>query len=254
MQETIGFLNKLADASGAMARHYFRHKFITETKERHDPVTEADRAIEKALSEHIHETYPDDGIQGEEFGVTKGVSGRVWVIDPIDGTRAFAIGRATFATLVALCIDGVPVAGLIDQPVIGDRWIGAAGVTTHNKRPVRTRACAEIENAALILTSPDQFRDGREINARNQIVESCRFTAYGGDCYAYGLIASGYADAMMESHLKAHDILPLVPVIQGAGGVITDWNGDVPTLSNLKGNTLACGDPKLHQRLLALVA
>ncbi len=250
MQETIEFLNLLADTAGSVIRKYYRQGFVTETKERHDPVTEADKKTEEALRELITKTYPNDGIQGEEYGISKGTTGRVWVIDPIDGTRAFAIGRATFATLVALCENGVPVAGVIDQPIVGDRWVGAKGIaTTHNGKPCKTRSCTEY---ALITTSPDMFKTTREKSFSAAVIDGARFTAYGGDCYAYGLIASGFADAMVEANLKAHDIMPLVPIIEGAGGIITAWDGKAITLDNLTGQTLACGDKALHQRLLAL--
>lgn len=253
MQETIEFMNELADASGKIIKGYFRKTFEVDSKAANDPVTEADKAVETELRRLIADRYPDDALQGEEFGKTEGTSRRTWVIDPIDGTKAFAAGRATFATLVALCIDGIPAAGLIDQPIVGDRWIGAAGMTTYNGHPCHTRSCADHKYAAVISTSPDMFQGDDEIFAQC-IINAGRFVTWGGDCYGYGLIASGFADVQIEARLKAHDIMPLVPIIQGAGGIITDWNGEVPTLSNCKGNTLACGDHAVHQKLLALGA
>jgi inositol-phosphate phosphatase / L-galactose 1-phosphate phosphatase / histidinol-phosphatase len=254
MQETIAFLNNLADAAGAVCRQYFRKDFNLDDKMAHDPVTEADQAIETVLRALITKAFPNDGIYGEEFGKTEGSSGRIWTIDPIDGTRAFIIGRATFATLVSLCIDGKPMAGLIDQPIIGDRWIGAKDMPTlYNGAPCSTHPCESLQQARLILTSPDQFRTEDEMRFMNAALAQTRFSTYGGDCYAYGLLASGFADAMIEAHLKAHDIMPLVPIIQGAGGIITDWKGFVPDLSNLNGQTLACGDARVHQGLLTLL-
>ncbi len=252
MQETIAFLNTLADASGAVIEKYFRHAFVTETKSPHDPVTEADRQAEKTIRALIGHHYPHDTIIGEEFGETTGTSGRAWVIDPIDGTRAFAVGRATFVTMVALCVDGVPVAGLIDQPIARDRWIGAAGMTTHNDRLARVRPCNG--DPALIMTAPRQFTTQVEMAMHEACVDAARFSTYGGDGYAYGLLASGYADAVVEAGLKLHDVMPLVPIVQGAGGLITDWQGRVPTMENCKGQTIAAGDPAVHQRLLALAS
>lgn len=255
MQETIGFLDELADISGSVIRNYYRKGFALEAKSKGDPVTEADKKTEEALRKHITEKYPDDGIQGEEFGITKGTSGRVWVIDPIDGTRAFTVGRATFTTVIGLCENGVPIAGLLDQPVIGDRWIGAKNNPTFfNGKPVSTRDCADISVSRLVLTSPDQFKTDAEKAAYRTVSDATGFQIYGGDCYAYGLMASGYADAILEAGLKAHDIMGLVPIIKGAGGIITDWQGQEITLENCTGHTLAAGDAALHQRLLALIA
>lgn len=255
MQETIGFLDKLADASGSVIRKYYRQTFAIEAKVRHDPVTQADRETEEVLRKLISETYPNDGIQGEEYGVTQGTSGRVWVIDPIDGTRAFAVGRPTFTTVVALCVDGVPVAGLLDQPIVGDRWIGAKNNPTFfNGRPVSTRDCEDIEKSRLILTAPGQFKTEHEKAAYKKVEEATGFQTYGGDCYGYGLLASGFADVVCEASLKAHDVMGLVPIIEGAGGIITDWQGKAITLDNCTGQTLACGDARLHAALLKLVA
>lgn len=255
MQETIGFLDELADISGSVIRNYYRQEFALEAKSKGDPVTEADKKTEEALRKHIAAKYPDDGIEGEEFGIKKGISGRVWVIDPIDGTRAFTVGRATFTTVIGLCDNGVPVAGLIDQPIIGDRWIGAQNNPTFFKgRPASTRDCPDIAVSRLILTSPDQFKTDHEKSVYRKVSDATGFQIYGGDCYAYGLLASGFADVVLEAGLKAHDIMGLVAVIKGAGGVITDWQGRHITLDNCTGQTLAAGDAKIHQRLLALIA
>ncbi|MBU6235820.1 MAG: histidinol phosphate phosphatase [Alphaproteobacteria bacterium] len=254
MQETIEFMNTLAGLSGSVIRKYFRGTFAFEAKSKGDPVTQADKETEEALRELIAKTYPADGIQGEEYGITKGTSGRVWVIDPIDGTRAFAVGRATFTTVIGLCENGVPVAGLLDQPIIGDRWIGIKGHNTiHNGQIIKTRKCPDMAQARTILTSPDMFKSDAEKRAYKKFCDETGYQTYGGDCYAYGLLASGYADAVLEASLKAHDIMGLVAIVEGAGGVITDWQGRAITLDNCSGQTLACGDKVLHQRLLALL-
>jgi histidinol phosphatase-like enzyme (inositol monophosphatase family) len=251
MQETIAFMNDLADESGKVIRQYFRKSFKTETKTHHDPVTEADKATEQALRAMIADRYPNDGIQGEEFGITPGASGRVWVIDPIDGTKAFAVGRATFSTLIALCIDGQPVIGCIDQPIANERWIGAAGMTTFNGHLCHTRGCDG--EPAFVTTTPDMFTTEREKMVLAKMAGQSRFVTYGGDSYAYGLLSSGLCDLVCEAHLKAHDLMAVVPIIQGAGGVITDWSGRVPSLDFCNGESLACGDAALHARLLALI-
>ena len=255
MQETIDFLNDLADEAGRIVKTYFRKNFGIEAKVRHDPVTEADKAIEQALRALIKKRYPEDSIQGEEYGFEKGTNSRVWVIDPIDGTRAFAIGRATFTTVVGLCDGGVPIAGLLDQAIMGDRWIGVKGqATLLNGTPCTVRACNTPETARLILTAPEQFKTDHEKQAHAHIRDALGFTAYGGDCYAYGLLASGFADVVLEAGLKAHDIMGLVQTIEGAGGIITDWQGQKITLQNCTGQVLACGDKNLHQRLLSLIS
>lgn len=251
MQETIAFLNKLADASGAEIRRFYRQGYKTETKSHQDPVTEADQATEKVIRKLITETYPDDGIQGEEFGVTEGTNNRIWVIDPIDGTRAFAVGRPTFVTMIALCIDGIPVAGLIDQPITNDRWIGGFGMTTHNGHPCTVRPC---DGAPAFINSPNCFKTPAETAFAKKVSDIALYETYGGDGMGYGLLAMGLCDVVIEANIKAHDIMPLVPIVQGAGGVITDWSGNVPTLHDMKGQTLVCGDARVHQRLLALAS
>ncbi|MBB4152143.1 histidinol phosphatase-like enzyme (inositol monophosphatase family) [Sphingomonas jinjuensis] len=239
---------RLADAAGAAIRPYFRAENGLELKEDHSPVTRADREAEAAMRRLIEAERSGDGIVGEEYGVREGVTGRRWVLDPIDGTRSFTAGRAIFGTLIALVEDGWPVLGIIDQPIQRERWLGVAGrPTTLNGKPVRTRACAQLEGAIVATTSPHLFGDGDVPHYMTLVAAASGGHArqgpvYGGDCYNYGLLASGFLDVVCESGLQLYDFAALVPVVEGAGGRMCDWNGD-PLTADAQGHVLAIGDP-----------
>ena len=239
---------RLADAAGAAIRPYFRVEHGIETKADHSPVTRADREAEAAMRRLIDAERSGDGIVGEEYGVKQGVTGRQWVLDPIDGTRSFTIGRAIFGTLIALVEDGWPVLGIIDQPIQRERWIGVAGrPTTFNGVPARTRSCAALEGAMLATTSPHLFAEGDVPHYLNLVAAASgghprQGPVYGGDCYNYGLLASGHLDVVCESGLQLYDFAALVPVVEGAGGRMCDWNGD-PLTATSEGHVLAIGDP-----------
>jgi histidinol phosphatase-like enzyme (inositol monophosphatase family) len=236
----------LADAAGAVIRPYFRKAAGLEIKDDASPVTRADREAEAAMRRLIEAERSGDGIHGEEYGVKDGISGRQWVLDPIDGTRSFVAGRAIFGTLIALLEDGWPVLGIIDQPVQRERWVGVAGhPTTFNGVPVRTRACPDLSGALLATTSPHLFADDdvAHFTALAAAVSgNGHAIVYGGDCYNYGLLASGHLDLVCESGLKLHDFAALAPIVEGAGGRLTDWNGD-PLTAASEGHVLALGDP-----------
>ena len=249
--DDIALALRLADAAGAAIRPFFRARFERETKTDLSPVTEADRASESAMRAILCAERPDDGIIGEEYGREREDAGRVWVLDPIDGTRAFIAGRPLFGTLIALMEDGMPVLGVIDQPIIGDRWLGANGHTLFNGKPAHARRCSVIGNAHIGTTSPAVFADGDL--ARFQAVSSAAGdTLWGGDCHNYGLVASGHLDAVLESGLKIYDFAALVPVVEGAGGRMTDWAGQ-PLGAASKGDVIAVGDPTLIDDIVALL-
>ena len=244
----IDLAHRLADAAGAVIRPYFRHEAGLEMKADNSPVTRADREAEAAMRRLLDAERSGDGVHGEEYGVKQGVTGRQWVLDPIDGTRSFTVGRAIFGTLIALMEDGWPVLGVIDQPVQRERWVGVAGrPTTFNGAPVRTRACPALDGAALATTSPHLFAQG-DVPHFMALVAAVSGDApgqgpvYGGDCYNYGLLASGHLDLVCESGLKLHDFAALAPVVEGAGGRLCDWNGD-PLTASSEGHVLAIGDP-----------
>ena len=239
---------RLADAAGEAIRPFFRASFTHELKADGSPVTQADRAAEAAMRRLLDAEAPGDGVVGEEYGEKAGVTGRRWVLDPIDGTRSFTAGRAIFATLIALLDGDWPVLGVIDQPVQRERWMGVAGRPTwFNGKPVRTRACAALEGAVLATTSPHLFA-GDEVDGYMRLALAVsggnlrQGPVYGGDCYNYALIASGQLDVVCEAGLALHDFAALVPVVEGAGGRMCDWQGD-PLSAASTGQVLAIGDP-----------
>ena len=250
--QTITLAGRLADAARAEIRPRFQQKIATEKKADISPVTEADRAAETAIRALLATERPDDAIIGEEYGHKPGTSGLTWVIDPIDGTKAFMTGRATFATLIALLDGDRPVLGVIDQSITGDRWIGVAGrATTHNGRPVRTRTIPELDAATFSTTDPNLF-PGSDVEVYRRISNGAGMRTYGGDGLAYGLLASGWIDIVLESGLKLHDFAALVAVIEGAGGIVSDWAGK-PVNAESDGRILATGSADLHAKLLALI-
>ena len=245
-QEDIQLAQRLANAAGEAIVPLFRGNWEAEVKADHSAVTEADRAAEAAMRAIIEEVYPDDGIIGEEYGTRNEGAGRQWVLDPIDGTQSFVAGRAIFGTLIALCQDGWPVLGVIDQPIQKERWVGAVGeVTTFNGKPVRTRACPTFEGMSVATTSPHCFSEA-EADAYLRVVSAAYpkrpWPVYGGDCYNYALLASGHLDLVIETGLKVHDYAALVPVVEGAGGMMADWQGN-PLDAGSDGTVLALGDP-----------
>ncbi len=246
----------LADAAGEAIRPFFRGAFALEDKPDASPVTEADRAAEAAMRRLIEAEFPRDGIIGEEYGTKDGATGRTWVLDPIDGTTSFIAGRPIFGTLIALLEEGWPVLGVIDQPVARERWVGATGrPTLFNTAPARARACRDLSAALLATTSPHLFAEDQASSFLSLVSRVARRRiVYGGDCYNYGLIASGHVDLVVEAGLKLHDFAALVPVIEGAGGLMCDWRGDPLTIESA-GNVVALGDPaRLEDVLEALHA
>jgi histidinol phosphatase-like enzyme (inositol monophosphatase family) len=252
-QTDIDFATRLADAAGRAIRPYFRAEHGLETKPDASPVTLADRTAEQAMRDLIRATFPEDGIHGEEFGIHEGTSGRVWVLDPIDGTRAFIAGRPIFGTLIALVIEGWPMLGVIDQPVLGERWIGAVGrPTLFNGAPATTRACRALEAALLATTSPALFDDA-QLHAFEHLDAAVRSTVLGGDCYNYACLASGHLDVVVEAGLKLHDFAALVPVVVGAGGRMCDWRGE-PLTADSNGEVIAAGDPARIEEIVEALA
>ncbi|MBO9712419.1 histidinol-phosphatase [Sphingomonas sp.] len=249
----IALTHRLADAAGAAIRPRFRAEFGLETKADLSPVTLADREAEEAMRRLIIAERPMDGIAGEEFGVREGTSGRQWVLDPIDGTRAFIAGRPIFGTLIALVEDGWPVIGVIDQPVLRERWIGVVGrATEFNGAPASTRLCRELSQALLATTSPALFDDA-QLHAFEHLDAAVRSTVLGGDCYNYACLASGHLDVVVEAGLKLHDFAALVPVVEGAGGRMCDWQGD-PLHAGSNGEVIAAGDPARVDDILEAMA
>ncbi len=244
LESDIALACRLADAAAQALLPHFRSGIAAERKADASPVSLADRAAEEAMPRILAAEAPRDTVIGEEMGATAGSSGRSWVLDPIDGTTSFLAGRPIFGTLIALVVDGWPVLGLIDQPVLKERWIGATGQqTTLNGKPVRTRACRELAEATLATTGPHYFDDhqGQHFMALAARTDHRRMIM-GGDCYNYALLASGHVDIVCEANLKPHDWAALVPVVEGAGGAMADWNGETDHMGS-DGHVIALGDP-----------
>ena len=220
----LALANQLADTARAIARGYFRQPIAVEQKADRSPVTPADREIETEMRRMIRAEFPTHGIKGEEFAAVAGTE-YTWVLDPIDGTKSFISGFPLFGSLIALTRAERSVLGVIEIPALGERWVGAEGAATLcNGTPVRTSACAAIEHARVYSTTADAF-DGECLRRYDLFTRRAAMRRYGGDCYLYGLLASGHCDLVIEAAMKPHDFQALIPVVEGAGGRISDWNG-----------------------------
>jgi histidinol phosphatase-like enzyme (inositol monophosphatase family) len=243
-----------ADVAGATIRPFFRASVAAEVKRDSSPVTIADRSAERAMRAVLAERFPEHGILGEEFGLERPDSRLRWVLDPIDGTRAFITGRPVFGTLIGLLEGDTPLLGVIDQPVTGERWVGIAGQTTRFRGPFggtpKCRACSILARAELSCTTPDMF--GSERAGWDRLSAAVGRVSWGGDCYAYGLLALGQIDLIAEADLKIWDWVALLPVVEGAGGRLTDWNGG-PLRPEGDGRVLAVGDSALLAQAVALL-
>ena len=251
-EQFIPFAEQLANISGEIIRRYFRQQVSLKEKADFSPVTIADEEAERNMRALIHNTFPTHGILGEEFGAQNVDAEYVWVLDPIDGTQSFMIGRPIFGTLIGLAKNGVPILGIIDQPILGERWIGVKGFATNfNYEPVRVRRCAALKKATLCTTSPYLF-DGSDAKNFDRIRKAVQYTNYGGDCYSYGLLANGLVDVVVETGLKTHDFCALTPIIKGAGGIVTDWEGKEITIHS-DGRLIVAGDERVHTEILKLL-
>ncbi|MEO8557694.1 MAG: histidinol-phosphatase [Rhodospirillales bacterium] len=245
--------HELAEAAGQVVRRYFRTPVGVDVKPDQSPVTIADRETEAVMRDLIGRRRPQDGIYGEEHGQERTDAEYVWVLDPIDGTRAFITGMPIFGILIGLLKRGRPVLGVIDQPILRERWLGIEGQGTRfNGRPVKTRACPSVDKAFLYSTAPDMFK-GADAVIYEKLRSKVRQPRFGGDCYAYGLLALGLADLVVESSLQPYDYCAVVPVIEGAGGVMTDWRNQ-PLGLNSDGRVVAAGDRASHAEALSLLA
>ncbi len=255
LEPDIALALRLADAAREAILPWFRSAVPSERKGDATPVTAADRAAEEAMRRILKAEAGRDAVHGEEFGASPGSTGRTWVLDPIDGTAGFLAGRAMFGTLIALVVEGWPVLGVIDQPVMKERWLGVSGrPTTLNGNPVRTRACRSLADATLATTGPHYFDDheGGHFMALAAKTDHRRMVM-GGDCYNYAMLASGHLDIVCEAGLKLHDYAALVPVVEGAGGTMCDWNGD-PLHAGSTGHVLALGDPARVEDVIEALA
>ncbi len=259
-QETIDALWAVAEAAADKARvetlgHFRSATLATESKTvDFDPVTIADRNAEAAMREVIEKARPDDGILGEEHAEKIGSSGLTWVLDPIDGTRGYISGTPTWGVLVALSDVAGPKLGLIDQPYIGERFMGGGGrahmTGPQGSAPLRVRATTNLSDATLFTTFPEvgTLEEGA---AFRRVAEQVKLTRYGCDCYAYALLASGQIDLVIEAELQAYDIHAPIAVVEAAGGLLTNWSGGP---AHHGGQAIAAATPELHAAALALLA
>ena len=249
----IDLATDLAEAAGAAIRPHFRQPLAVDDKPDLSPVTIADRAAEAAMRTLISASFPDHGIIGEEFGREREDAEFVWVLDPIDGTKSFISGVPLFGTLIALAHRGRPILGVIDQPISRERWVGARGrATTCNGAPIRCRSCPSLAAATLFATSPDMFL-GDERAAFERVAGAAKLVRFGADCYAYGLVAHGFVDLVIESGLKPYDFSAILPIVEGAGGVASDWRGAPLTIAS-DGRVVVAGDARAHAAAVALLA
>lgn len=244
--------HKLADIAGKISKQYFRNQIGASFKDNASLVTEADLRIEEALSEYIHNTYPTHSILGEEYGLTQKQSDYVWVIDPIDGTTSFMCGKPTYTTLIALLYQNCPILSIIDQPIMSERWLGATDqITELNGHPCIQQPY-DVNLLRLNCTTPDMFSQ-KQKEIFTAVEKKAQVTCYGGDGYAYGLMASGYIDIIMEADLQYYDVAALIPIIEGMGGVITDWQGNLINQETFDGTILATRHPEIYALMLNLM-
>jgi histidinol phosphatase-like enzyme (inositol monophosphatase family) len=255
----VALIHRLADISGAIALQHFRTSVAVDAKSDASPVTVADRDAEAAMREAIRKAFPSHGIIGEEHGSEQPDAEYLWILDPIDGTQSFINGVPLFGTLIGLWRRGAggerAVLGCINHPAMHERWIGGPGIAcTLNGKPARVRSCAAIADATLYLTAPDYFTPG-ERTAFARLERAVARRRYGGtDCYHYAMVASGWTDIACEAGLKLHDYAAIVPVLEAAGAVVTDWNGRALNLESEKdvnGCVLASGDARIHAAAVA---
>jgi len=242
---------ELADAAGQIALDYFRSNLAVETKDDRSPVTQADRAIERRIREIVDKSFPSHGFIGEEFGATNEKAEFVWVVDPIDGTRAFMTGKPLFGTIIGLMHEGKPVVGALEQPFTKERWFGVTDRTAYwNNTPIHISPPRVLADARLYIGSPGMFDTIPE--AFTTLWRTSRWPQFGCDCYAYGLMAMGCADLVVEQKLKIYDVAGLAPIITGAGGYFADWEFR-PVDMNFSGRIVAASSKALAEEAVTIL-
>jgi myo-inositol-1(or 4)-monophosphatase len=256
----VAFAHRLADIAGDVIRPYFRQRIEIIDKGAakggvFDPVTHADRSAEQAIRALIERERPGDGVLGEEFGMKTSTNGLVWVVDPVDGTRAFITGRHEWGSLIALEENGRSILGILDQPVLDERFIGVNGMaeflTKRTRSPLRVRSCPDISEAVLCATHPDAYFSPTEREAFHRVRQAVRMNRFGGDCYIFGALALGFIDLIIESSFHRWDIAALIPIVEGAGGIISNWQGGSCAGG---GQILAAGDSRVHAAAMKMLA
>lgn len=261
LKQFENFAAQLADASAKITLEFFRSRIEVENKasgQAFDPVTIADRQAENVIRELIGATYPQHGIIGEEHSNKPTDHALTWIIDPIDGTRSFIAGVPLWGTLISLGHNGVPFLGVVDQPYLGERYIG---INTHERceawlrtrgaeQALRTRPCAALSQAIVTCTTPHMFETGVERAAYEAVEKKCRLARYSLDCYGYTLLSMGMIDLVIEAGMAPYDIFALIPIVEAAGGIVTDWSGNAAYKG---GQIIAAGDPATHAQALEIL-
>lgn len=257
IEERLAFILRAAEESAAVILPFFRKPITIDHKEgqgRFDPVTEADRASEKTIRKLIATSYPDDAIFGEEYGPKAGTTPYCWVLDPIDGTRSFISGIPLWGTLIGLTYNGHAILGCMNQPYIGELFLGSPQgsflLKNGEKTSIKTRHCPQMCDALMGSTAPEIFTKADDIAAFERVKKAVRLTRFGGDCYLYCMVAAGHLDLVVETDLNAYDIAALVPIVENAGGIITNWQGQ-PASDG--GSIIAAGCQELHASALELL-
>ncbi len=249
------FVDQLASVSGDTILPFFRTSLAIENKKTggFDPVTAADRAAEHAMRALIRRTFPDHGILGEEYGPERTDAEYVWVLDPIDGTKAFISGMPAWGTLIGLMRFGEPVFGMMHQPFIRERFSGDGGAASYRgpagNRDLGVRECGSLGDAVLYTTSPLLMNETDRATFR-KVENAAKLSRYGGDCYAYCMLAAGQIDLIIETEIKPHDIVALIPIVTGAGGIITTWENEP---AQAGGRIVVAGDARVHRAALAML-
>lgn len=242
----------MADAAAETIRPWFRKRIAIDAKADASPVTIADRDAETVMRGMIEAAFPQHGIRGEEFGACRTDAEWVWVLDPIDGTKSFLSGSLAFGTQIALLHRGKPVLGLINQPITGERWLGTGVIATLNQEPIRTSEKTRLDEAILYTSALEQFDHARHSRFA-ALAAKVRFTRFSHDCYAAGLLALGGIDLLVESDVFDYDILPQLPIIEAAGGIVTDWDGQPLVDASRYGAVLMAANEELHRAALEVL-
>lgn len=259
ISQFLATAHRVADLSGNAIRPHFRRALKIDNKAaagKFDPVTAADRGAERVIAKALKAEWPDHGIEGEEYGLKPGTSAYRWIVDPIDGTRAFIVGFPIWGTLLGLVHDEVPLIGMMDQPYTGERfWSGPTGAMMRaidgRERRIKTRSCASLADAMFVTTGPDLFKAGGEVAGFEAIKAATKSTRYGGDCYAYCMLAAGHVDLVVEAGLQPYDVAALIPIVEKAGGRFTSWTGGSAARG---GRVIAAGDPGVHAAAVKLLS
>lgn len=249
LKEFSKFSKLLALESGKIIRNYFRKNIIVENKRDSSPVTIADKKAEELLRELILKEYPDHGIIGEEFGKHNENAEYQWILDPIDGTKSFIYGAITFGTLIALTKNSKPILGVFYQPVLNEFLIGDNATTSLNEEKVKVQNINKISDAVLLTTDHIGIGQYQNMENFNQLIKQVKLYRLWGDCYGYYLVASGFAHIMIDPIMNFWDIMALIPIIKGAGGVITDYQGGNPII----GNSIVASVPNIHEEVIKIL-